>query len=132
VSEQEPSGPTPHTPREREAGKGGAVKRKAAPPKPAAKVEAAKKRLGDAPVQERYREQMVAMIRTLDEFLNEGQRGPARKTGIVVLVFPFGEGTADAERCNFISNGADRRDLINLFKEMIARWELAPEATGHG
>ena len=33
---------------------------------------------------------------------------------------------------NFISNGADRRDLVVLFKEMIARFEGQPEVQGKG
>jgi hypothetical protein len=47
----------------------------------------------------------------------------------VLLVFPFGD--AEGNRCNFISNGADRKDIVVLFKEMIARFEGQPEMKGH-
>lgn len=86
------------------------------------------KRLGDAPVEEKYRQQMNAIAQTLDEFLNDNARGSERKTGFVLLVYPF-DGPEGA-RCNFISNGADRRDLCTLFREMIARFEGQPEMKG--
>ena len=63
----------------------------------------------------------------LDELFNGKAKGPARKTGIVVLVFPFGD---DTGRCNFMSNGADRADIVTLMKEMIARFEGQPEIKG--
>jgi hypothetical protein len=81
--------------------------------------------LGDAPIEPLYREKMQAIAETLDEYLNEGVRGSARKIGFVLLVFPFGE--EEKGRCNFISNGADRKDVVSLFKEMIRRFEGAPE-----
>ena len=49
----------------------------------------------------------------------------------MLLVFPFNEsGDTTGERCNFISNGADRKDIVVLFKEMIARFEGQPETKG--
>ena len=84
-------------------------------------------RLGDKPIEGRYHEQMVAVMKTLDEFINPGQKAPNKTTGIVVLMFDYGEGPG---RCNFISNGADRRDIVTLFKEMIARFEGQPEVSG--
>jgi hypothetical protein len=71
---------------------------------------------------------MVAVVRTLDELFNDGAQGDARKTGFVLMVFPFGE--AAEGRCNYMSNGADRRDVIALMKEMVARFEGQPEMTG--
>jgi hypothetical protein len=44
-------------------------------------------------------------------------KGADRPTGFVLMVFPF----SDKGRCNYISNGADRRDIVTLMKEMIAR-----------
>ncbi|MDP2150046.1 MAG: hypothetical protein Q8K13_10440 [Parvibaculum sp.] len=82
--------------------------------------------LGDGPVTEKYREQMTAIMATLDEFMNTP--GEKRSVGIVVLTFPFGE--TPEGRCNFMSNGADRKDLVVLFKEMIARFEGQPEMKG--
>lgn len=78
-----------------------------------------------APIEERYRKQMVAVARTLDEVFNGRKKRGARETGFVLLVFPFGEDPRG--RCNYISNGADRRDMISLFREMIARFEGQPE-----
>lgn len=85
-------------------------------------------RLGDAPISQQYREQMNAIASVLDETFNGDAKGAARDTGFVLLVFPFG--TADGARCNFISNGADRKDVVTLMKEMIARFEGQPEMRG--
>lgn len=86
-------------------------------------------RLGDAPIQQQYRDTMNAVAQGLDKVLNGDAKGPDRKTGFVLLVFPFGE-AGQKDRCNFISNGADRRDVVALMKEMIARFEGQPELTG--
>lgn len=83
--------------------------------------------LGDAPIQPEYRDKMNALARSLDKFFNGDVQGDDRETGFVLLVFPFGEREG---RCNFISNGADRRDIVTLFKEMIARFEGQPEMKG--
>jgi hypothetical protein len=85
-------------------------------------------RLGDAPVEAEYHDKMVAIVQTLDEFFNEGAKGDARKVGFVLMVFPFGE--EKTGRCNYMSNGADRRDVVTLMKEMIARFEGQPETSG--
>ena len=85
-------------------------------------------RLGDAPISPEYHAQMNDVARALDEVFNGVSKGADRQTGFVLLVFPFGD--KDGQRCNFISNGADRRDLVALFKEMIARFEGQPEMKG--
>lgn len=93
-------------------------------------------RLGDQDIEDKYKRKMSALAVALDHYFNGDTAAPRgkkirddRETGFVLLVFPFG----DAEgRCNFISNGADRKDIVNLFKEMIARFEGQPEITGHG
>lgn len=77
-------------------------------------------RLGDAPVDAAYHDKMVAIVRALDETFNGNKRGNDRSTGFVLMVFPFG--TTDG-RCNYMSNGADRRDIVTLMREMIARFE---------
>lgn len=84
-------------------------------------------RLGDAPIQPEYREKMAAVARALDELFNGDDRSQPRKTGFVLLVFPFGETEG---RCNYISNGAARTDIVTVFKEQIARFEGQPEMTG--
>lgn len=83
-------------------------------------------RLGDAPIQPEYYAQMNALASGLDEIFNGELKGADRSTGFVLLVFPFG----DNGRCNFISNGANRQDIVALFKEMIARFEGQPEMKG--
>ena len=88
----------------------------------------AKHTLGDAPIQPEYRNSMAAIAAMLDEFFNGDARGKDRKTGFVLMVFPFGE--HDTGRCNYISNGADRKDIVVLMKEMIARFEGQPEIKG--
>lgn len=84
--------------------------------------------LGDAPVEDEYLAMMNAMAAALDEMFNGGVKGPARKTGFVLLVFPFGEGEG---RCNYISNGADRKDIVTMMKEQIKRFEGQPDIKGH-
>lgn len=94
-------------------------------------------RLGDAPIEPSYLDKMNVLASVIDEQFNgdrpEDEAGrkawiKARKTGFVLLVFPFGE--VSGGRCNFISNGADRRDVVVLMKEMIARFEGQPETKG--
>lgn len=85
------------------------------------------KQLGDAPVDAEYREKMVAVAQALDEIFNGQDRGKARKTGFVLLVFPYADHDG---RCNYISNGADRNDIVTLFREQIARFEGQPEMQG--
>lgn len=84
--------------------------------------------LGDAPLQREYNDKMRHLAGALDEFWNGDVKGPDRETGFVLLVFAFGD--KPASRCNFISNGADREDIVALFKEMIARFEGQPESKG--
>lgn len=85
--------------------------------------------LGDQPIEPEYDAKMRQLAGAIDEFFNEGATGEARSTGFLLLVYPFGDKSG---RCNFISNGADRRDVVALFKEMIARFNGQPETTGHG
>lgn len=86
-------------------------------------------RLGDAPIEARHIEQMNALARSLDREFNGEARGQDRPFGFVLLVFPFRDHSG---RCNFISNGANRKDLVVLFKEMISRFEGMPETSGRG
>ena len=85
--------------------------------------------LGDAPVEDQYRRQMEAIARVVDEFINGDAKGKERKNAFVLLMFPFGDPPG---RCNFMTNGVDREDIIVLFKEMISRFEGQPEhPVGH-
>ena len=88
-------------------------------------------RLGDQPIEPKYHELMNQLARGIDEILNGNAKGKDRPNGFVLLVFPFEDGHAPKDgRCNFISNGADRRDVVTLMKEMIARFEGQPEMKG--
>lgn len=84
--------------------------------------------LGDQPIEPEQRERMNVLARALDEIFNGNLRGDDRKVGFVLLVFPY---NGHEGRANYISNGADRRDIVALFKEQIKRFEGQPEMTGH-
>jgi hypothetical protein len=83
--------------------------------------------LGDQAIQPEYKEKMIAIATALDEMFNGEAKGKDKKVGFVMLVFPFGN---EDGRCNYISNGADRKDIVNLMKEQIKRFEGQPEQTG--
>ena len=85
--------------------------------------------LGDQPIEAQYRRMMNTVASVLDEGFNGTAKGNDRKVGFVLMVFPFGEHASG--RCNYISNGADRQDVVSLMKEMIARFEGQPETRGH-
>lgn len=85
-------------------------------------------RLGDAPITPEYHTLMNSVAAALDEAFNGKARGADKKVGFVLLQFEYGH--ADGRRCNFISNGADRKDIVTLFKEMIRRFEGQPEQSG--
>jgi len=76
------------------------------------------------PIEPQYAESMKVLVRAIDECFNGEARGADRKTGFVLLVFPFGD-SFDG-RCNYISNGAHRGDIVRLFKEQIKRFEEDP------
>ena len=83
--------------------------------------------LGDAPIEPQYVENMQAIAQVLNQTFNGDLKGKDRPTGFVLMVFPFGDRSG---RCNYISNGADRKDVVTLMKEMIARFEGQPEMEG--
>ncbi len=84
-------------------------------------------RLGDAPIEPEYRESMNAVAEGLDRIFNGEARGAERQTGFVLLVFPFGESEG---RCNYISNGANRKEVAIMLREQAARFEGQPEIKG--
>jgi hypothetical protein len=87
-------------------------------------------KLGDQPIQPEFYERMNAIARILDEGFNGEAKGKDRKTGFIIMVYPFDNLAQGDARCNYISNGADRRDVVTLMKEMIARFEGQPEQKG--
>lgn len=46
--------------------------------------------IGDAPIQDEYRQKMQQTAAVLDQFFNGDAKGADRGTGFVLLVFPFG------------------------------------------
>lgn|SRR4051812_21926604 len=84
-------------------------------------------RLGDAPVEAEYYHKMKGITQALDEVFNGGAKGDDRQVGFVLMTFPYGNVEG---RCNYMSNGADRKDVVTLMKEMIARFEGQPEMKG--
>jgi hypothetical protein len=59
--------------------------------------------LGAAPIEPEYIDQMKAVAQGLDEIFNGETKGPPRKLGFVLMVFPFG---AEDGRCNTPARGA--------------------------
>jgi hypothetical protein len=88
----------------------------------------------DEKIEARYVKQMTELAKDLDRVFNgdmvdnpDATIRQMKPTGFVLLVYPFG----DTGRVNYISNGADRRDIVVMFKELITRFEGAPEQEGH-
>jgi hypothetical protein len=76
-------------------------------------------RIGDGPIEMPLKEAMNNLAAALDRVLN-GEDLTNRKNGFVLLIFPFND---DSGRCNYISNGADRKDIVKMFKQQIKRFE---------
>lgn len=83
--------------------------------------------LGDQPIESHLYEVMNGLAKGLDKVFNGEAKGAERKIGFVLLVFPFGN---EDGRCNYISNGADRKDIVVMMREQIARFEGQAEASG--
>jgi hypothetical protein len=83
--------------------------------------------LGDAPIEEEYIEQMTIIARSLDQIFNGELKGGDRKVGFLLMVFNYGDGPG---RCNYVSNGANREDVVVMLKEQIKRFEGQPELKG--
>jgi hypothetical protein len=81
--------------------------------------------LGDAPIEQKYRETMKGLAGFIDGFFNGPTEDRPRKTGFVLLTFDFG----DSGRCNYISN-AHRDDVVVLLREQLRRFEGSPDVTG--
>lgn len=81
------------------------------------------RRLGDGPIEVKFEDVMNSVAFALDQILNgkDVMEDPSKRVnGFVLLVFPFGEKRG---RCNYISNGANREEIIKLFKEQARRFE---------
>jgi len=70
-----------------------------------------------------HQELMESIAAGIDSLLNgtDAMHGKiARKSGFVLLVFPFGQNT---HHCHYISNGCAYDDAIRMFKALIERHE---------
>jgi hypothetical protein len=76
--------------------------------------------LGDAPIEAQFQSDMIALATAIDEIFNGDLKAPNKTTGFVLLVFPYGEREG---RCNYISNGANRADMVRLLREQANRFE---------
>lgn len=85
-----------------------------------------KQTLDDAPIEQKYRDVMNDLGRFIDAAFNGNHKKHDRKTGFVLMTFDLG----DTGRCNYISN-ARRKDIVILLREQLARFEGAPDVTGH-
>lgn len=77
---------------------------------------------------ENLRDFLNSIAYALDEILNgKGvvQNKSMRKNGFVLLTFPYND---DSGRCNYISNGAARADIMKMFKSQIDIFEKQIEA----
>lgn len=86
--------------------------------------------LGDQPIEPKYREHMERVARVVDAIFNGDKHGPDREIGFVLMVYPFAAFDKGDSRCNYLSNGGDRNDVVCLMKEMIARFEGQPAVKG--
>lgn len=82
-------------------------------------------RLGDAPIEAKYQEQMKTLARLIDVYLN-GPDGE-KKNGFIIMMFPLND---HGGRTNYISNG-NREDVIVMLKEQLKRFEGQPDIVGH-
>ena len=80
--------------------------------------------IGDAPIQEDLRVMMNAVAAGLDDVFNGKDMGKDRTIGFILLTFPYGS----TGRCNYISNGARRDDVILLLEEQLAAFKAQKAA----
>ncbi len=66
---------------------------------------------------------MNTLARAIDDLLNGEARGKDRENGFVLLVLPLKDNPE--HRADYISNMPDRREIVHVFKGMIARFEGA-------
>jgi hypothetical protein len=85
-------------------------------------------RLGDAPIDPKFRAVMNDLAADLDTLFNPGLKDTERMVGFVLLAFPLAghEGLV-----NYISN-TDRADVVTMLKEQLARFEGQSEIKGEG
>jgi hypothetical protein len=57
------------------------------------------------------------VARALDQIFNKGTEDDP-KVGFIVLMFPYDDRSG---KCNYVSNGASKHDIIRMFKYQINR-----------
>ncbi len=77
---------------------------------------------GDEPVEIDVRDAMNRLAHALDQILNgkDVLITQQRKNGFVLLLFPYDD---ESGRCNYVSNGADRKDIIKICETLIERFK---------
>lgn len=83
-------------------------------------------RLGDKPIDPKYLENMNMLAGVLDKLFNGEAKGADREVGFILMVFPLNSTNG---RTNYISN-ANRKDVVAMLKEQIARFEGQLEMKG--
>jgi hypothetical protein len=82
----------------------------------------------DEKIQEEYHAQMNVIANALDQVFNgELKEGDERRVAFVLLITEFGNMSG---RVNYISNG-ERKDIVVMLKEILARFEGQPEMRGN-
>jgi hypothetical protein len=71
-------------------------------------------------IQMTMKDAMDAIAMSLDQILNGNLKGEPRKSGFVLLLFPYEDKSG---LCNYVSNGADRHDIVRMFKKQIEIFE---------
>jgi hypothetical protein len=74
---------------------------------------------------EKTKRMLNTIAGVLDETFNHGNK--PKTTAFVLLVMPFDAPVG--ARVNYVSN-ADRKDIVIMMKEVIARFEGQPEQKG--
>jgi len=83
------------------------------------------------PLDPAWADAMTGVMQVLDHSFNGDLKAPDKKVGIVILMFPYGE--AASGRTNYISNGAQREDMVLLLRELADRFEgTHPEEQADG
>ena len=94
-------------------------------------VRAVPELLGDTP-EEGHVEMMNDAAGLLNKFFNGDKELADRETGFVLFVFPFEGGEERWDYIYYISNGADRKDVVIMMKEQVSRFEGQAELSGTG
>lgn len=78
-----------------------------------------------APIEPGIDQVMINTMRQIDVELNGQLRGKHRTYGVVMFVFPYNDYDG---RFNYISNGANRKDIAKLMREQAAKFEAMGES----